>query len=132
MTTTPNDTLAGLIEAETRYPGIPTLEPITARPMTLRDHLDIETEGATSPRPPQPERVSTLAKALRDDSELDALWLDIMQLRADRKRAAERLARTRGELEALQDELAGLVAEHDAIGSRLSAMLDTFNARVKA
>lgn len=38
-----------LIEADSRFPGIPSPEPITVRPMTLRDHLEIETEGEISP-----------------------------------------------------------------------------------
>lgn len=68
-----------LIESDTRFPGIPSPEPITVRPMTLRDHLEIETEGATSPaqRPLDVfEQIVSKGKLLktlrRDRDQLDA------------------------------------------------------------
>ena len=84
-----------LIESTTRYPG--------ARPVTLRDHLDIETEGSVSPA-----QMAIHEAAL--DAELRKLRLLTIVRREDRRqrrlRALLRLSEAkqgnaRGELEML-------------------------------
>jgi hypothetical protein len=93
-----------LIESTERLPGLPRILRDIARPVTLSDHLDIETEGAISPMQREISRLSIAAerrklylleRQVRDGKRIDRLYALI-------RRTEARIGSTRAELDELR------------------------------
>jgi hypothetical protein len=98
--------MSAVIESDTRIPGAPMRRVLAdiARPVTLNDHLTIETEGAISPIQREISRLSIAAerrkvylleRQIRDGKRINRLYALI-------RRTEARIGSTRAELDELR------------------------------
>lgn len=96
--------MSAIIESDTRYPGLRTTLADIARPVTINDHLSIETEGAISPIQREISRLSIAAerrklylleRQVRDAKRINRLYALI-------RRTEARIGNTRAELDELR------------------------------